>query len=455
MFLDVDQTIAAIASSPGPALRGIIRISGSGTANLLKSTLALSSEARERLDCASEPVRIESSVNLSPDLHLDLHVLYWPDERSYTRQSSAEIHCLGSPHLLQQLLDLFIHNGCRRAEPGEFTMRAFLSGRLDLAQAEAVMGVIDAKNRRQFDEAFRQLAGGIGGPVTEARDTLLGLLAELEAGLDFVEEDIEFISQDQLGNQLANALRKINTLIEQIDRRRLDATNVTVVLMGRPNVGKSSLFNKLAAGRAMVSDQQGTTRDYIKSSIEFGGRTVELLDTAGLNPNTLTTPIENMMAGKTSSAIELADLRILCLESGLEPDEWEQTVLDESDETLIVAWTKCDLAYDPAIAPDAGIQTSAIRAMGIPELKEEIARRVCNLSSDGDHQPISAARTSASLIQAAKSLQIAQTAANSGASEELIAAEVRTALDHLGRVVGKIYTDDILDEVFGRFCIGK
>lgn len=418
-------------------------------------TFAKHDEIRERLNSANDAIRLDVVIQLPEELDVEAQLMFWPDERSYTRQSAAEIHCLGSPPLLQMLLSNLITAGCRHAQPGEFTMRAFLAGRLDLAQAEAVMGLIDAKNRQQFDAAFAQLAGGIGGPVMEARALLVNLLAELEAGLDFVEEDIEFISNEQLTNHLKAASEKVDSLLNQITKRHRDSDTVSIVLMGRPNVGKSSLFNKLTAGNAIVSDESGTTRDYIKSTIEIDGHTVDLYDTAGLDSVEAITPINKMMTGQTGAAIEIADLKILCIESGCDPDQWEQSTIDSADDSLIVAWTKCDLDYDPTIDPASGIQTSSMRAMGLPELREAIAARIASMNVDANQTSATLARTADSLTQAAKSLQIAQSGAAATSGEELVAAEVRNALDHLGRVVGKIYTDDILDQVFSRFCIGK
>ena len=451
----VDETIVAIASAPGNALRGIIRISGPDTSRVMQSAFEFDDRISAALESAKNAIRVDVTVELEDGLDVEFQLLYWPDTRSYTRQPAAEIHCLGAPGLLEMLLERLITCGGRRAEPGEFTMRAFLAGRLDLAQAEAVMGVIDAKNRRQFDTAFAQLAGGIGGPVTQARELLIGLLAELEAGLDFVEEDIEFISQQQLVTQLEHAGSTIQSIIDQISSRRQESLTISVVLMGRPNVGKSSLFNKLTAGSAIVSDQSGTTRDYLTAQIEIDTQTIELVDTAGLQDNESVNPIDRMMAGQTDKAVEQADLRILCLESGVEPDDWERSLLDQTSESLIVVFTKCDLDYDPTLEPGAGIQTSAVRAMGIEELKQEIGRRMQQLVTDANHASATVGRTSESLNQAAHSIRLAHDAAVNGVGEELIAAEVRTGLDHLGRVVGKIYTDDILDQVFGRFCIGK
>ena len=455
MHLNVNETIAAIASAPGNALRGIIRLSGDATQDqLLKSFEFQNQEFVSRqLLAADDAIRIDAPIRLEQELDLDLQVLFWPDKRSYTRQPSAELHCIGAPCILQLLLEKLFESGCRAAEPGEFTLRAFLAGRIDLTQAEAVLGIIDARNRRQFDTAFEQLAGGIGGPVARSRDQLISILAELEAGLDFVEEDIEFISPGQLHLQLTAACESLDQLLTQIQERHIESDLPRVVLVGKPNVGKSSLFNKLTSGKSLVSNQQGTTRDYVTATVEVNGRKFELVDTAGLDTLNESSVIDQLMCGQTQSAMDFADMLILCLESGTDPNTWEQEILESANCPLVVAWTKCDLEFDPAIG--SGVQTSAVRAMGISELREQITAASSQLNCDANQNSATVIRTRECIVQAANSLQIAQTSALAGTSEELIAAEIRNALDYLGRVVGKIYTDEILDQVFSRFCIGK
>ena len=239
---DVDDTIAAIASAPGAAMRGIVRISGPECQACLKSSF----ETESSVDWANFKSPTTLSVNLRLDESIESglpgELLFWPTRSSYTRQPSAEFHTIGSPPLLKLALKKICESGARLANPGEFTLRAFLSGRLDLTQAEAVLGIIDSNSQSDLQHALKQLAGGLSEPLTRARDLLTFVLAELEAGLDFVEEDIEFINQQDLVNRLQEAKNAINDVAAQITSRDSESDTIRVALIGMPNAGKSSLF---------------------------------------------------------------------------------------------------------------------------------------------------------------------------------------------------------------------
>ncbi|MCH7728162.1 MAG: 50S ribosome-binding GTPase, partial [Planctomycetes bacterium] len=283
---DLEDTIAAIASAPGGAFRGVVRLSGPDVANCLNRCFQPAESNAIRT--AAGPIVVEGRVHLDDafgDAPCD--VFLWPTNRSYTRQPSAEIHTIGSPPLLDRVLSVVCASGARLAAPGEFTMRAFLAGRLDLTQAEAVLGVIDAASRTELDVALSQLAGGLAEPLNRLRDGLLDLLAQLEAGLDFVEDDIEFIRPEDLLEQMNSARDEVTGIIEQIAQREESASEFRVVLLGWPNVGKSSLLNALAGeATAIVSSQEGTTRDYVARRVQWRDIGCLLIDTAGIAPKT-------------------------------------------------------------------------------------------------------------------------------------------------------------------------
>ncbi|MBL8827898.1 MAG: 50S ribosome-binding GTPase, partial [Planctomycetaceae bacterium] len=280
MAFALHDTIAAIASAPGGAVRGIVRLSGPQVLEILARCCR---ELEPPLASLRQATMLTGSFVLPAiETRLEVNALVWPNTRSYTGQPSVELHLLGSPPLLQAVLDEVCRADCRVALPGEFTLRAVLNGRLDLTQAEAVLGVIHAASDRDLRTALDQLAGGFGSLIRKLRGDLLDALAHLEAGLDFVEEDIEFVTRDELRTQLVIANQTVEQLTRRLDERATTVDLPRVVLIGEPNAGKSSLFNALAGRpQALVSDVAGTTRDYLAATIEMDGVACELVDTAG------------------------------------------------------------------------------------------------------------------------------------------------------------------------------
>jgi tRNA modification GTPase len=454
--LDLDDTIAAIATAPGSGLRGVIRLSGPDCVAIVGRLFQHSefSALRE----LRRPYCGRGTFDLPRGLGPLPATLYlWPTGRSYTRQPSAELHLPGSPPLLSAALARACQAGARLAHPGEFTMRAFLAGRLDLTQAEAVLGVIDAQGRQELDVALAQLAGGLARPLAAVRERLLDLLAQLEAGLDFVDEDIDFISRDELHRQLLAAEQFVEGLVQQMEVRGEAGRLPRIVLVGLPNVGKSSLFNALAGDEAaIVSEVAGTTRDYVTRRVSFGARHCLITDTAGIaTPNDA--GIDVFAQSTARKQAKEADLILLCLDASLPPAAWErQAIAGESKRERLVVWTKCDLAHatNVEVAMPA-IETSSRTGAGLETLMQEIAQALEGSISESGMVGATVDRCRESLRLAGAALSRARAAVTAALGDELVAAEVRGALDELGRVVGAVYTDDILDRVFSRFCIGK
>ncbi|MEX0677241.1 MAG: GTPase [Pirellulales bacterium] len=451
-----DDTIAAIASAPAGAARGIIRISGPGVPAILRTCF----HARPEVDLATiSRATVASGTIVLGGLRaceLPADVYYWPDERSYTRQCAAEIHTVGSPPLVSAVLSTVCRAGARPAEPGEFTFRAFLAGRLDLTQAEAVLGVVDARGEQELKLALDQLAGGLARPLARLRQRLLELLADLEAGLDFVEEDIEFVSRREIGQQLDEAATLLASTAEQLtDRRRSDELP-RVVLVGWPNVGKSSLFNALSRpGAALVSDEPGTTRDYLTATLELGASLCQLIDTAGHEPPGENSEISRLAGERTAVQARSCDLALLCLDATRPPNDWERDQLAANpDLGRLVVLTKCDRPRGTDL-PAGAIPTSAITGAGLDDLRRQLARALGSLEPRESPASLTAQRCAECMRAADRSLRHAIRLNASAAGEELVAAELRAALAELGKVVGAVYTDDILDRIFSRFCIGK
>jgi len=487
----LDDTIVAVASPPGGAARGIVRLGGPNLRGCLEDCF--------RPDPPAPLATIVRSTVVHGVLWLagfdspaPCELYLWPGRRSYTGQPVAEVHTLGSPPLLEAFVRAACRGGARPAEPGEFTLRAFLAGRIDLTQAEAVLGVIDAAGAAELDAALKQLAGGLAAPLRRLRDDLLELLAHLEAGFDFADEDLPFITAEGLLGQLEAASSQVEELAKKLAFRGDSATRARVALVGPPNAGKSSLFNVLTGRRgAIVSDVPGTTRDYLTAEMDLDGLKCELVDTAGIdaavgpscregltgagssnNPSSLRVRRENspLPAEGTCSQIELAaqgmtqeqfraaHVRLVCVESGLarEGGKGEGRVNAPGAAEQCVVLTKCDLRAEPAKIRSGALATSAATGEGIPELKAAIRAAVLRVSApQGEVVAGTAVRCGESLRMAAASLERARAAASAGLGEELIAAEVRIALNELGKVAGAVYTDDVLDRIFSRFCIGK
>lgn len=453
--MTLHETIAAIASAPGGAARGIIRVSGPDTIACLSRCFFPDDEPSfadlRHPQVVPGNLLFESGHRLPGDAYL------WPTRRSYTREPAAEFHTLGSQPLLAAALRVLCSAGARLAEPGEFTLRAFLAGRLDLTQAEAVLGVIDAAGQAELKTALSQLAGGLAAPLAELRGDLLDLLAHLEAGLDFVEEDIEFISRDELVAALASATKQTAELAEKMASRGTAEGEIRVVLVGWPNVGKSSLLNALAgASAAIVSPQAGTTRDFVAWRASLDGLACLLIDTAGVeqarHDGSIAAAAQEIMLRQSSEA----HLSLLCLDSTRPLNPWERRTLAEGESSRrLITLTKGDAPRETDYASSA-IATSSRTGVGLADLARAIRDRVTT-SAAHDAQVVAGTsdRCRESLRLAAESLARANETARAAQGEELVAAEVRIALDELGKVAGVVYTEDVLDRIFSRFCIGK
>ena len=467
--LSVDQPIAALASPPGGSARGIVRISGNQIKNVLAGWFDPQNidAWNSTRSASSHPGTIHLTGDTRP-MTIPVQVLLWPNRRSYTGQPLIELHLPGSPCLLEAVLNEVYRHGARPARPGEFTLRAFLAGKLDLLQAEAVLGVIDAHDQAELETALAQLAGGISAHLSSLRRDLLELLADLEAGLDFIEEDIEFVSRQDVIDRLSQSRKIVDGLLRQTVERMQSRVRPQVVLAGLPNAGKSTLFNKLAGSNsALVSPDRGTTRDFLTRTVNWNGLSFDLVDTAGWEHDARGIAADAQQ--QRIAQLNRADLVIWCSSAAL--NETERRFDDEllirqleKSSSIIRLLTKSDLVSLPADENNESmieqvdfVRISAIADAGLVDL-EAALRQYFGKSHGRSSQwlGMTSARCRETLDLLANALERCERAARvPTVGDELIAVDLRDALDHLGVILGVIYTDDILDRVFSKFCIGK
>lgn len=441
MTTDLQDTICALSSAPGDGCRSLVRLSGPQATTILGNVFRCP-------DWKSNQRRWYSGDLILPDLSspIPADVYFWPAPYTYTGQELIEIHLPAAMPLVDLLIGHLLRTGARSAQAGEFTMRAFLAGKLDLPKAEAVLAVIEADSRDELQLSLQQLAGGIDQPLQSLRSDLLDLLADVEAGLDFVDEDIEFVAQDDLLLRITRGLGLITNLRQQLDRRAVSEQSFRAVLAGRPNVGKSSLFNALCRGSALVSKEPGTTRDYLVHRMDLDGVIVDLIDTAGWQPTT--NGIDHQAQELGRDQLERADLILLCQQADQPLNEEESRLLNNNDNVIVIV-TKADLSSVPPTHP----ATSTKTGMGLETLRQTLRER-----ATAKHLPAlapSLGRCRAHVEACLEHLRQAHSLVLEADPPELLAVEIRGALEQLGRMVGAVYTEDLLDRIFSRFCIGK
>jgi len=450
--LDPNDTIAAVASPPGPALRGIVRLSGPEALAIARQGFVAGGDetpSRRSAVARAGSLRVDGLRPLLPAT-----LALWPAPRTYTGQNVAEIHLVGSTPLVSLVLAHCLGRGARLAEPGEFTLRAFLSGRIDLTRAEAVLGVIDAQNPAQLDAALQQMAGGLSGPLLTMRDHLLDVVAHLEANLDFSEEpDVDPLGRAALARELCLSAAELGALGERLTDRDRPEGHPRVVLVGPPNAGKSRLFNAmLGRDRAIVSTRAGTTRDYLAELCDCDGLTVLLVDTAGIEDpaDAVATQAQALRTAQAAGADLLLDCR------SAETVELPALAL-APDRPRVHVWTKSDQALPDPVSRHAAelIVTSAVTGAGLETLRSAIARAIRRQEIDGNLPAGTGARCRGSIRRAKAALRSAALTLLQSGGDELVAFDLRLAVDELGKVVGAVVTDDVLDRIFRRFCIGK
>lgn len=458
MSIDIDDTIAAIASPAGAARRGIVRVSGVRVVEVVLSRFRADDEGAD-LAKVRLPTRFPGRFTADTiGVPIPAALMLWPTNRSYTGQPMAEIHTIGSPPLLDAILETLFACGARGANRGEFTMRSFLAGRIDLVQAEAVLGVIDATDHEELQTALTQLGGGATSRLAEVRSEILSLLGDLEAGLDFVEEDIEFITKQQIFDRLEMCASHVDELASDTQHRLPSGYRPRIVLAGLPNAGKSTLFNRLmGTGKAIVSPIAGTTRDYLIGEVNIDGMQFQIVDTAGWESTS--DLIMNEAQNLRSDQMGTSDLVVWCTSATLQQAEAEvdsQLKRKAAEVSQVVSVVTQIDRIEGSPSADDSLQISVQADVGIDALLLEIKHCFQETRSSRSQLLTSTtARCRESLANASNAIKAAQSAAAVSAGDEVIAFELRDALRQIGIILGEVYTDDILDHIFSNFCIGK
>ncbi|KXU34124.1 hypothetical protein AXK11_08750 [Cephaloticoccus primus] len=465
-----DATSFAPVYSPAPTLGGGVENSGNAASSGSKGEGDVPTSASPgKGDFLPSPAllplapRVATRADyraLSGELIDDVLLTLFRAPASYTGEDTLEISCHGNPYIAQKILEDLVARGCRHAAPGEFTQRAFLAGRLDLSQAEAVMDLIHARGERALAAANQQLRGSLGRHMQGLIDRLLVILARIEAYIDFPEEDLPREDQSWVGTEVDKLQVSVSKILETNHYGDILREGLRVVILGEPNVGKSSLLNALLGrDRALVSERPGTTRDYLEEMLLLGGFPFRLIDTAGLNENP--EEIEAKGIEKSLSLTEEADLLLLVIDASRPPPTLPKPVLAaiRPERALLVA-NKSDLPPHPATAaawPEIQrVRTSMLTGEGVEALRTALARHaeLFHVEQGADVIAINA-RHAEALARAKTGLARALEQFRAQAPVELVSSELRGVLDAFGEIAGRVDNERMLDQLFASFCIGK
>jgi tRNA modification GTPase len=459
--MHLDDTIVAIATPPGRGGIGVVRLSGPEATAIAKPMVRLAHADGFQPNRAYFGELIDPTTNDRID---EVVVIYFAKPHSYTTDDVVEISCHGSPVVLKYVLEMAVARGARLAEPGEFTMRAFLNGRIDLTQAEAVRDLIDAQTLYQAQVAARQLRGALSKRLQPSKQELIDLIAIMEAGIDFAEDDVSVIPDDQILDRIAAIHAPLEQLLASFTYGKVVHEGLTLAIVGRPNVGKSSLFNRLVEHeRAIVTATPGTTRDLVSETVSIGGIPVRLVDTAGIRD--ALDEAESIGVRKSMEALADADIVLVVLDAshpaGDEAARGRDTELvsQVARRPAIVVENKIDAITTAPLLPDGGlpiVMTSALTGQGIEQLRARILRLA---GGNGAAQPERGFLTNVrhqKLVQnSIAALDAATTAIPRKTPHEMILLDLYNALRPLDEITGATTADDILNVIFSSFCIGK
>ena len=453
---DLSDTIVALATPQGVGALAVVRVSGNHALEITNNIFY----GKDLSKVATHTVHV-GTIRDGDAIIDEVVIALFKGPKSFTKEDIVEITCHGSMFIVKQVVMLIIHGGARLANPGEFTQRAFLNGQFDLAQAEAIADLIHSDSEASRKAAMDQMRGGFSKEIKKLREELIHFASMIELELDFSEEDVEFANRKELKTLINNLLVKISSLINSFEIGNVIKNGIPTVIAGKPNAGKSTLLNGLLKEeRAIVSEIAGTTRDVIEDEINLGGVAFRFIDTAGLRETT--DVIEAMGVEKTHKKLEeaglilfLFDLTAESMDSILSEIEW----LEAQPAPFIAIGNKADLSPEIHIKAFGELQhtlaISAKKDSDLIKLENAILKKVNINEINTGSTVVTNLRHQQELVNTEHALQLVIENIDKGITNDILAMEIRQALHHLGEITGEITTDDLLDNIFSKFCIGK
>ena len=448
----MNDTIAAISTALGVGAISIIRISGDEAVNIVNKITK-----SKKIDKSSTHT-IHYDFIVDNDKIIDevlISVMLAP--KTFTKEDIVEINCHGGIATTNKVLELLLTNGCRLAEPGEFTKRAFLNGRIDLIEAEGIMDLINSKTETSRNLAINQVSGRTSNLIKDLRQQIIEILANIEVNIDYPEyEDIEEMTNQMLSERISSIENKIKDILNKSENGKIVKEGINVALIGRPNVGKSSLLNcLLEQDKAIVTDIAGTTRDIVEGEIELKGIALKFIDTAGIRKTD--DVVEKIGVDKSMEMIDAADLVILVLNNNEElTDEDKEIITKIKDKTHIIFINKNDLETKLEINDIDVVKGNTIDIDGLDSLKNKIVELFdLEKINNSNLEMVSSAREIGLIKEALNSIENALNNVNSQLPVDMIAIDIKKAWDLLGEITGESYQDELLDTLFSKFCLGK
>lgn len=447
------DVICALSTAPGMGAIALIRLSGSGSIAILEKHLSKPGPYKSRQAYFGAFLRNGALID-------EVVATVFQGPYSYTGEDVVEIACHGSVYIQEQIILALIDSGARLADPGEYTLRAFMNGKMDLSQAEAVADLIASESAAGHQVALQQMRGGFSNDLKALREELIHFASLIELELDFAEEDVEFADRTHLLELIERVKKKIRALVDSFQTGNVIKKGVPVAIIGAPNAGKSTLLNKLLnEERAIVSEIAGTTRDTIEDEISIEGIKFRFIDTAGIRHTT--DEIESIGIRKAYEKVEQAAVVLFLFDASQPVEEferqWNELKPAFEGRKVIVLWNKSDKASEKTNTPEGikVLSVSALQGIGIEDLKRELIAEI-NLNPLHNRDTIvSNVRHVRALSQALEALMRAEAGIHHGITGDFLAQDIRQALFHLGEITGEISTDDLLDNIFSKFCIGK